>query len=135
LGAGAETVEGGPDFSTIPFFSGYLVGFISNPPGGPNALPGTLPGGPGNQQVGQAFTGAAACADIATITAVVSNYDYGGNLAVYNPTPALGPGYNSNSFAFTLLNDVGISAYFGSTGFTPGWGYIVPGLNTLPGQN
>jgi hypothetical protein len=133
--SGAETVESGPDFSTIPFFSGYLVGFVSNPPGGPGAVPGTLPGGPGNRQVGKAFAGAAACVEIAEITSAVSNCDYGGSLAIYNPTPALGPCYNSNSFAFTLLNDVGLSTYFGSTGFTPGWGYTVPGLNTVPGQN
>jgi RHS repeat-associated protein len=33
---GSETVEGGPDFIGLPI--GYLMGFVSNPPGGPNAL-------------------------------------------------------------------------------------------------
>jgi RHS repeat-associated protein len=126
---GSETVEGGPDFSAgAPIFYGYLMGFVSNPPGGPTALAGTLPGGSGNKQVGQAYTGANACGDIATIAAAVSKYDNSGNWAIYNPTPALGPGYNSNSFTFTLLQDAGLSTSFGSTGFTPGWGYTVPGL-------
>ena len=125
----AETIEGGP---TTPGCCGYLYGFISNPPGGPNALPGTLPGSSGNVQVGQAYTGPNACNDIAAITTDVSQYDTSGNWAIYNPVPVIGPGYNSNSFTFTLLNGVNLANFFGLNPLsppTPGWGQTVPGLN------
>jgi hypothetical protein len=123
-----ETVEGGP---TTAGCCGYLYGFVSNPPGGSNALPGTLPGGPRNAQIGSSYTGSNACSDIQAITVAVSSYNSSGSLAIYNPVPALGPGYNSNSFTVTLLNDVNLENYFGQTvvPLTPGWGQIVPGLN------
>ena len=38
-------------------------------------------------------------------------------------------GYNSNSFAYTLLNNVGLGSFFGSPHLVAlGWGQVVPGL-------
>jgi RHS repeat-associated protein len=121
-----ETVEGGP---TTAGCCGYLYGFVSNAPRGPNALPGTLPGGSGNAQISQSYAASNACNDIQAIRTAVSNYDSSGHLAVYFPIPELF-GYNSNSFTFTLLNDVNLASWFGqNVPLTPGWGKLVPGLN------
>jgi hypothetical protein len=126
--SGAETVEAGPSYTGTGLGFGSLVGTVSSPPGnglgsGANA---TNPSLASNSQVGFAYTGSFACIDAQEIDAIVDGYNNG---AIYNPVPALGPGYNSNSFTYTLLLDVGLSNYFGAPGFTPGWGYVVPGLH------
>ena len=67
--------------------------------------------------------------EVIDLKSKVSNYNGGENLAKYDFS-AIG-GYNSNSFTYTLLNDVGLSGLlgsFGSVGFAPGWGSLVPGL-------
>jgi hypothetical protein len=60
-----------------------------------------------------------------------------GNYAPYSPFPFVQGGYNSNSFAFTLLDDVGLAGFypsgvpyswFGTPSLTPGWRRLVPGL-------
>jgi RHS repeat-associated protein len=74
------------------------------------------------------------CDMVNALTAAVGNYD-SGTLVLYRPVPQKGSGYyNSNSFTFTLLYDVGLVGPSGSGVFpspqnwTPGWGLIVPGL-------
>jgi RHS repeat-associated protein len=87
-----------------------------------------------NHQIGSAYTGADACQDIQKISAETIQYDKG-TLVTYNPVPTLYlGGWNSNSFAFTLLNSIGIAFSFGDLPrWTPGWGYQVPGLrSSLP---
>lgn len=101
------------------------------PPGGTNL--------PGNVEIGGSYTGANACSDLTQLSASVSPYAGSGNLAPYNPVVGLRSfsGYNSNSFAFTLLNDIGLAGYypngkpyswFGTLPYTPGWGRVAPGL-------
>jgi len=68
-----------------------------------------------------------------TILSAVSNYDTSGSWANYNPVAGLfgnTVGRNSNSFASTLVNQVGLTSYFGFYGsfWTPGWGLAVNGL-------
>jgi hypothetical protein len=56
------------------------------------------------------------------------NGQVGPNLGYPYPNPYLG-GWNSNSFACTLLNSVGLAYSYGNLPVrTPGWGYQVPGL-------
>jgi len=57
----------------------------------------------------------------------VGAYDNGGNYAPYKGTASSGY-YNSNSYAFTLLQDIGLGSYFGTPSLAPGWGKTVPGL-------
>jgi RHS repeat-associated protein len=97
------------------------------------------PGLPGNVQVGNTYTGADACDDVSEILGAVNLYQQNGVFAPYRPI--IGPmspyGYNSNSYSFTLLDDVGLAGYypsglpsswFGWPPNTPGWGKVVPGL-------
>jgi hypothetical protein len=122
---GNETVEGGPDFVDLPI--GYLIGITSNPAG--NGLDGTNPRAADNHQIGMSYMGPQACDDIRSIVNKVSQYNGGANRSIYNAVPEIGPGYNSNSFTYTLLNDISLSTYFGYIGyFAPGWGGLVPGL-------
>ncbi|HTS46968.1 MAG TPA: RHS repeat-associated core domain-containing protein [Bryobacteraceae bacterium] len=128
--------EGGP---SNPNGSGTLQGgcvFAANG----TATKGTSgPGLPGNVQVGQTYTGANACDDVSEILGAVTAYTQNGVFAPYRPIiGSRSPyGYNSNSYAFTLLYDVGLAWYFpnknpyswfGSPPNTPGWGRLVPGL-------
>jgi len=59
----------------------------------------------------------------------VGSYDNGGKQVAYNPVPALGPGYNSNSFNLyhsSLMFGLSIiSAQLASPWW---WGYVVPGF-------
>jgi hypothetical protein len=124
-GSGQTTIEGGPDLISAPV--GYLIGFTSNPPGGPGALNDTNPSAPDNKQVGRASSAPNTCAAIQTIERAESKYNSSGTWAAYDPTAIFG--YNSNSFTYTLLNDVGLTKAFGPLlGLGPGWGQVVPGL-------
>jgi hypothetical protein len=68
-----------------------------------------------------------ACSDVQTIELNESNYNNSGALVNYGALAIFG--YNSNSFTYTLLNNVNLSSFFGSTlGWTPGWSQLVPGL-------
>jgi hypothetical protein len=51
-----------------------------------------------------------------------------GSLVNYAPLPNGTTTFNSNSFTFTLLNQAGLSAALAqATGWSPGWGQLVPG--------
>jgi hypothetical protein len=94
---------------------------------GGNKNNGSMPGAPGNTEIGGPYTGAYACEDISTFLNAISHYA-ASNQVSYLPMPIPGTGtYNSNSFTYTLLSDGGIS--FGSPGFAPGWNMLVPNLN------
>jgi hypothetical protein len=126
--SGVETVEGGPNYQGLGF--GNLVGTVALPGQGLGSGANvTNPSLPSNKQVGPAYTGSFACTDATEIDAIVAKYNQGGSQVSYNPVPALGPGYNSNSFTYTLLVDVGLSTYFGSPTAAPGWGYLIPGFH------
>jgi len=77
------------------------------------------------------------CNQVAALIQAFNNYQNGSHVP-YKPVPKSGSGnYNSNSFTFTLLYDVGLVAngpfsVFPSPpgfGWTPGWGMLVPGLH------
>jgi hypothetical protein len=80
-----------------------------------------------NQEVGGELTGPQACGDIISLLNAVNNYNSGPKV----PYAFLGT-TNSNAFTYTLLSDIGLSAFFGHpSGFTPGWGQTITGL-TVP---
>ena len=84
--------------------------------------------------MGNPYTGANACGDIAALYSLVAGYSAG-------PLADCGfsaiRGYNSNSFTYTLVSQVGLLGNFGTPGgplpnggllTLPGWNQIVPGL-------
>jgi hypothetical protein len=78
-------------------------------------------------------TGANICTDIFSLISAINAYD-SGKLAPYKPIPGKGF-YNSNSFTYTLLYDVGLESpnawsnvFPEPPGWNPGWGKLVPGL-------
>ena len=76
--------------------------------------------------------GANVCNDIAGLLLDVASYDNGGG-GRYSPLPNGRTTFNSNSFAFALLFDAGISLAFQPViRDSPGWGFLVPGLFGLP---
>ena len=125
--------------------SGTVLNFLCE--GGPvgSTTGGTLQGGcasgmntsvtkgtsgpslPLNDQVGKTYIGDDACDLLTKLIVSVNLYQDNGNFATYNYKAS--GGYNSNSYAFTLLNDIGLSTWFGTPGgIVPGWGKLVPGL-------
>jgi hypothetical protein len=66
----------------------------------------------------------------------VAGYENSGHEAIYDPSAIAG--YNSNSFTFTLLTQMGLANYFGTPGgplptngnflALPGWNQSVPFL-------
>jgi len=123
-----ETIEGGP-IPSLAAVGGTLTGTIS-PPGTPLSGYGsgdaTNPALPSNTEIGNPYTGSNACANIASLNSWVAAYNSGSKVT-YN---FLGiGGYNSNSFTYTLDNQLGLLNYFGlPAGWIPGWGKLVPGL-------
>jgi hypothetical protein len=102
---------------------------------GPGNTDATGPGLPFNYEVGTPYSGPNACAIFFRLEALVDAYNSGGRVP-YNFLSSFG-GYNSNSFTFTLLSNVGLSNYFGTPGgpqpgggflLLPGWNKTVPGL-------
>jgi hypothetical protein len=78
-------------------------------------------------------SGASVCGEISQLIADIGSYDQ--KPVKYSPVPKSGSGYyNSNSFTFTLLYDVGLVGAGGSGAFpspsawAPGWGLLIPGL-------
>jgi hypothetical protein len=76
--------------------------------------------------------GPSLCADVIKLIALIGLYN-SGSKAPYRPIP--GNGYwNSNSFTYTLLYDIGLVNPNGGNifpqpaGWNPGWGKLVPGL-------
>lgn len=127
-------LEGGPTGN--PLFSS-LYGFDTQPPGqglGARTADGSDPSLPSNKQIGATYGGSLACGAVQLLLNDVNSYD-AGSLVRYNFLAIPGT-YNSNSFIYTLLNDLSSLAYgsilsaFGTTvpGWVPGWGKLVPGL-------
>jgi hypothetical protein len=130
-------LEGGP--SGNPSFS-RLVGFDTQAPGqglGAGTSNASNPKLPSNFQIGTTYSGGLACGAIQYLTSAIDSYNDSGKLATYNFL-ALPGTYNSNSFTYTLLQDLNSVAYssiLGSFsqpnqpfGWTPGWGKFVPGF-------
>lgn len=135
-----DVLEGDPvTKSHPPFrnpFSGHwppLYGFVEPVPSGP-IPPGTFRGNtnPTTNTLEETDSGANICADISILLGAIGAYN-SGTLAPYMPVPRNGF-YNSNSFTYTLLYDVGLENPGGSNifpeppGWNPGWGKLVPGL-------
>jgi RHS repeat-associated protein len=131
-----EVLEGGPTNPHNPFKQrgaswGNLLGDISGDPGSlgdpiGNRLRGTDPAR--NQKIGSETGGIGVCAEALAIDADVRNYDKG-PLSSYAPVPNGSTTFNSNSFTFTLLSQIGLAAVFQPyIGWSPGWGFLVPGL-------
>jgi len=67
------------------------------------------------------------CGEVDRLLADVESYIAGPKVP-YRPIPTAGSGtYNSNSFTYTLLVDIGL-ILSSTPSWTPGWGLIVPGL-------
>lgn len=67
------------------------------------------------------------CFKISELLIAVSNYDKSAE-SPYALVPK-GATRNSNSFTYTLLNDIGLAATFSPfVGNAPGWRLLVPGL-------
>ena len=120
--------EGGPD-------AGHnLNGDCSGATNAPvtNGTSGTTL--PGNVQVGHNYTAGDVCGDVTKLLASVGAYKDGNKHVPYDPFTL--QGYNSNSYAFTLLQGIGLAgtvngnpySWFGTPSNTPGWGLRVPGL-------
>ena len=133
-----DVLEGGPqhphNFLKHPKASwGNLVGFTEPvPPAGTPIPPNTFLGStnPGkNTAIGSDTGGADVCDMITALLADVSDYQMSAGVA-YSLVPNGTTTFNSNSFTFTLLYDIGLSKAFASSIFSsPGWGFRVPGLN------
>jgi RHS repeat-associated protein len=132
--------EGGPQGGLLGI-GGTLTGTIAAPGAGLRGI-STGPGnsdatGPGlqfNYEVGKTYSGSNACADFAKLLSLVTAYNDGSKVTY--SFLAVG-GYNSNSFTYTLLTQLGLSSYFGPPGgpqpggaflVLPGWNKTVPGL-------
>jgi RHS repeat-associated protein len=123
--------QGGP---SGPNGTGNLVGSCQS---GYNTMVSAPPSGPGlsaNIQVGGTYS-CTNCGVVTQLLASVDLYSQSGNLAAYSGT--MNGGYNSNSYAFTLLEDIGLAgltssgsawSWFGTPWLAPGWGVTVPGL-------
>jgi RHS repeat-associated protein len=133
-----DVLEGGPqyphNFLAHPKTSwGNLVGFVEPvPPPGTSIPPNryflgaTNPNT--NSAIGTDSGGDAVCAAISTLINAIGDYNSTGGVP-YSLVPR-GTSRNSNSFTFTLLNDIGLSSTFSPYVFnSPGWGLLVPGLN------
>jgi RHS repeat-associated protein len=123
--------QGGP---SGPNGTGNLVGSCQS---GYNTMVNIRTSGPGlpaNIQVGGTYS-CTNCGVVTQLLASVGLYSQSGNLAAYSGT--MNGGYNSNSYAFTLLEDIGLAGFtssgsswswFGTPWLAPGWGVTVPGL-------
>jgi hypothetical protein len=103
-----------------------LQGGISDTFDGPVSKGASDPTRSDNIKVGRSYSDA--CAKLTSIIITADLYDDVANKPAYNATLSNG-GFNSNSYAFTLLNDVGLGWFFGAPRKRAfGWGAIVPGL-------
>jgi len=108
-----------------PFSKGWppLKGYIEPVAGG--VFNGST--NPATNTLVETDTGADICGDISILLSAINSYN-SGTLVPYMPIPRKGF-YNSNSFTYTLLDDVGLQNVFLSPpGWNPGWGKLVPGL-------
>jgi RHS repeat-associated protein len=125
-GSVGEYFEGGPTNPIKNLFGNYgtLWGFDSLNPA--TNLNGRSPLSGDNTSTNTwlgSWSGAEACVDIGLISFWISVYDNG-------PQPKYHPlwGYNSNSFTYTLLYQLGLAGDFQPIGWAPDWGKLVPGL-------
>ena len=101
---------------------GQLVGYIE---AGPNYQGATNPAA--NQFVASDSGGQNVCTEVDDLIYDVEGYQSTGGVP-YMPIPRRGY-YNSNSFTFTLLSEIGLIDYFPEPpGWNPGWSRWVPGL-------
>jgi hypothetical protein len=124
--SGQLVLQGGS--STMNAFGGYLTGEADLPGTGMGANHNntSLPGAPHNTEIGGSYTLPDACSDILTMLLDMDAYDASGTKVRYNLLAVPGT-YNSNSFTYTLLQNVALSSYFGNPTLF-GWGFSVPGL-------
>ena len=117
--------QGGP---SLPNGSGNLIGSCASGYNTTVTVGPSGPGLPGNSQVGGTYS-CGSCGVVVQLLASVDAYQQSGNFASYSPTA--NGGYNSNSYAFTLLEDIGLAGYtpaggiwswFGTPWLAPGWG-------------
>ena len=106
---------------------GVLVGYMD--PVIPGQTVGTLRGtNPATNEKLLTDTGADACSDVLQLRDDVKQYDSGPSVkyaSLSNGTTT----FNSNSFTFTLLNQIHLSTLASLViGWSPGWGQLVPGL-------
>lgn len=95
----------------------------------PGQTVGTLRGtNPATNEKLLTDTGADACSDVLQLRDDVKQYDSGPSVkyaSLSNGTTT----FNSNSFTFTLLNQIHLSTLASLViGWSPGWGQLVPGL-------
>ena len=125
-----DDVEGGPVPKGDWWSGGLLTGTIAPPGLGlnqENPSDATDPTLPSNVEIGHPYTGLFACYDAGVVETDVLAYNAGSRVK-YNALAKPGT-YNSNSFTFTLLYQIGLASYFGQPGnLAPGWGKLVPGL-------
>ncbi len=124
-----DVLEGGPTNPHNPITNshdswGGLIGLIE-PVALGSFLGGTDPAT--NTEIGSETGGLDVCHDIGRLLGSVNNYD-AESLVSYAPRPNGSTTFNSNSFTFTLLFDIGLSSVFQPIGWSPGWGQVVPGL-------
>ncbi len=133
-----DVLEGGPqyphNFIKHPFAPwGNLVGFAEPvPPPGTPISPNTYFLGATNPYsdptIGSEVGGASVCGEVQELLDAI--VDYNNTKGVPYALWPSGSSRNSNSFTYTLLYDIGLSASFGpSVSFAPGRGMLVPGLN------
>jgi len=133
-----DVLEGGAqyphNFLKYPFAPwGNLVGHAEPvPPPGTPIAPNTYFLGATNPYsdptIGSEVGGADVCGEVQRLMDAI--VDYSNTAGVPYSLWPRGSSRNSNSFTYTLLYDIGLTALFGqSVSSAPGWGMLVPGLN------
>jgi RHS repeat-associated protein len=137
-----DVLEGGPQNPHSPIFNprmlwGNLIGYIEAVPQNPIGIvkgkfgkKGTFLGSTNpytNERIGFEV-GPDTCSELSSLLDVVNNYDATAGV-LYAPIPNGGTTYNSNSFTYSLLYDIGLAGILSPTAWAPSWGQLVPGLN------
>ncbi len=126
-----DILEGGTTNPHSPFRRkaawGNLTGIISGTNGATNPSPLRGDNTATNTVLGSDIGGASVCAQAAQLLTDVQSYNRGAQPG-YSPLPNGTSTFNSNSFTYTLLSQVGLAGIFGQAAWSPGWGFLVPGL-------
>jgi hypothetical protein len=128
-----DILEGGPTNPHSPFKGGpwgQLTGIISGTTDATQPLPLRGDNPTTNTVLGTETGGAAVCYEALQLLNAVLQYNYlpSADKANYAPLPNGKTTFNSNSFTYTLLSQIGLAGVFGQPAWAPGWGFIVPGL-------